>query len=221
MPEALHRVEAVRAFRLKSKSAPTRKIADTPTRFHVENIPSTPFLVIPKVSSERRRYIPIGFMNPDTLVSDLCFIVPDATIYDFGILSSGIHMAWVRQVCGRLKSDYRYSNTLVYNNFPWPPKPIGKPRATVEEKAQAVLDTRTQFPGSCLADLYDPLTMPPALLRAHAELDRAVEACYRGKAFATDRERVEYLFERYESLVSPLTAFETRFRKKRSSKSLE
>jgi len=120
MPQALKRVDAVRRFRLASKSAPTNKLAETPTRFHVENMPASPFLVIPKVSSERRHYIPIGFMAPDTLCSDLVFIFPKATLTHFGILQSTMHMAWVRYVCGRLKSDYRYSAGIVYNNFPWP-----------------------------------------------------------------------------------------------------
>jgi hypothetical protein len=206
MPEAMKRVEAVRKFRLASKSRPTQVIASKPTRFHVENMPDSTFLVVPKVSSERRRYIPIGFMQPETLISDLCFLIPDATEYHFGILSSAMHMAWVRLVCGRLKSDYRYSNKLVYNNYPWPESASEKQKAGVETKAKAVLDARAAFPDSSLADLYDPLTMPAKLSKAHAELDRAVDACYRAKAFDTDRERVEFLFGLYEKLTAPLTA---------------
>lgn len=206
MPEALQRVEAVRKFRLASKSAPTRKLAVTPTRFHVENMPQSNFIVIPKVSSERRRYIPIGFMNPKTLISDLCFINTGVGHFHFGILSSSMHMAWVRQVCGRLKSDYRYSAKLVYNNFPWPESLTDKQKERVEAKAQAVLDARATFPDSSLADLYNPLTMPAKLMKAHAELDRVVDACYRAKPFDSDRERVEILFALYEKLTSPLTA---------------
>ena len=120
MPKVLERIENVRRFRLASKSAPTRKIADKPTRFHVENMPARTFLVVPEVSSERRLYIPIGFMRPEILCSNLVKLVPNATLFHFGVLSSAIHMAWVKQVCGRMKSDYRHSSSLVYNNFPWP-----------------------------------------------------------------------------------------------------
>ena len=228
MPHALERVEAVRKFRLASKSSPTRKLASTPTRFHVENMPESNFIVIPKVSSERRRYIPIGFMAPDTLISDLCFIVTGVGVFHFGVLSSSMHMAWVRLVCGRLKSDFRYSAGLVYNNFPWPETTTSHQRAVVTAKAQSVLDARAVHmqpgvvstpvrvhessggaapSGRCsLADLYDPLTMPPNLTKAHAALDRAVDACYRAKPFESDREHVEFLFGLYEKLVAPLTA---------------
>jgi len=215
MPEAMKRVEAVRAFRLASKSTPTRKLAETPTRFHVENMPERNFLLIPKVSSERRRYIPIGFISPDILVSDLVFIFPDATLYHFGVLTSQMHMAWVRQVCGRLKSDYRYSAKLVYNNFPWPASVTDKQRAAVEGAAQAVLDARAQYPLATLADLYDPLTMPAPLLKAHQALDRAVDRCYRPEPFASDRHRVEFLFALYEKLTAPLVAAAKPKRRKR------
>jgi hypothetical protein len=197
-------VEAVREFRLASKSAPTRAIAGKPTRFHVENMPAAKFLTIPKVSSERRKYIPMGFMSPKTLVSDLCFIIPAAALYHFGILSSEMHMAWIRLVGGRLESRYRYSAKLVYNNYPWPEAPSPKHRAAVEAAAQAVLDARKQFPGSSLADYYDPLVMPLALLKAHKQLDRAVDRCYRSQPFANDRQRVEHLFALYEKLTAPL-----------------
>ncbi|HZZ73717.1 MAG TPA: type IIL restriction-modification enzyme MmeI [Pirellulales bacterium] len=208
MPESMKRVENVRRFRLDSKSAPTQKLAATPTRFHVENIPKRSFVVIPKVSSERRRYIPIGFLEPKTLVSDLCFINTNVTMFHFGVLTSAMHMAWVRQVCGRLKSDYRYSAKLVYNNFPWPESPTEKQQETVAVKAQAVLDVRENYlppqGDSTLADLYDPLSMPAPLVKAHAELDRAVDRCYRAEPFRSDRERVEHLFALYEKLTAPL-----------------
>ncbi|HZM02918.1 MAG TPA: DNA methyltransferase, partial [Candidatus Saccharimonadales bacterium] len=207
MPRALERVEKVRKFRLASKSAPTRKIADTPTRFHVENMPGKNYLVVPKVSSERRRFIPIGFVRPSVISSDLLQIVPGATHFHFGILSSGMHMAWVRQVCGRLESRYRYSNRLVYNNFPWP-NPTVAQRERIVEKCRGVLAARaTHLPPrgtAALADLYDPLTMPPEVLRAHAGLDRAVDKCYRSEPFHSDRERVEFLFSLYEKLTAPL-----------------
>ncbi|MBI2311096.1 MAG: class I SAM-dependent DNA methyltransferase [Betaproteobacteria bacterium] len=229
MPEALKRVEAVRAFRLASKSAPTRKLAETPTRFHVENIPDAPCLVIPEVSSERRRFIPMGFMPPDTLCSNLVKIAPDATRYHFGVLNSTMHMAWVRYTCGRLKSDYRYSAGIVYNNFPWP-ETLTRPAATlsprarglkdaIESAAQGVLDARARFPGSSLADLYDPLTMPPALTKAHQALDRAVDAAYlagtKGKDFANDAERVAYLFQLYQECTSLLPAEGQRARRRK------
>ena len=206
MPEAMRRVEAVRNLRLASKSAPTRKLAVTPTRFHVENMPQGPYLVLPEVSSERRRYIPIGFMSPDVLSSNLVKIFPAATLFHFGILFSGIHMAWVRQVCGRLESRYRYSAKLVYNNFPWPQAVTEKQKAAVEGAAQKVLDARKEFPEATLADLYDPVAMPPKLVKAHTELDKVVDRCYRAEPFPSDRHRVEYLFGLYEQLTAPLVA---------------
>ena len=226
MPEAMKRVEAVRQFRLTSKSAPTRKLADIPTRFHVENMPASTYLLIPEVSSERRNYIPIGFMHPDTLCSNLVKIVPDATLYHLGVLTSTMHMAWVRSVCGRLKSDYRYSAGIVYNNFPWPlcsscnargtDTPADKTRQAIEAAAQTVLDTRAAFPGASLADLYDPLTMPPALLKAHQKLDAAVDKAYGKTGFKSDAERVAFLFARYQALTSLLPVAKPKQARKRT-----
>jgi len=232
MREVKNRIKLVTQYRLgkipaKGKSNEDRnvkrnpltiKLADTPTRFHVENMPKGRFLLIPKVSSERRRYIPIGFMKPRTLVSDLAFICRHATAYHFGILTSAMHMAWVRQVGGRLKSDYRYSAKLVYNNFPWPQEPSAKQRAAVEAAARAVLDEREIYlkRGATLADLYDPLLMPPGLLKAHKALDRAVDRCYRRQPFADDRQRVEFLFALYERLTSPLIAAAEKPKKKQT-----
>ena len=204
MPEVMMRVEAVRTFRKKSKSRPTRKLAATPTRFHVENIPTSPYLLIPRHSSERRKYIPIGYVKPEILAGDSCLIISDTTPYHFGVLSSAMHMAWVKQVCGRLKSDYRYSTKLVYNNYPWPEGPTAKQRAAVKAAAQKVLDARKKFPDATLADLYDPLAMPKELTKTHADLDRAVDRCYRRQPFQNDRQRVEYLFALYEKLNAPL-----------------
>ena len=215
LPHALERVRAVKEFRLASKSNPTRKLADTPTRFHVENIPTKRFLIIPEVSSERRKYIPIGFVEPDTLCSNLVKIIPDAIIFHFGVLTSAMHMAWVRAVCGRLESRYRYSAKLVYNNYPWPESPSERQRVAVENAANAVLAARTTFPNSTLADLYDPLTMPPVLVKAHADLDRTVELCYRPQAFQNDRQRVEFLFALYERLTAPLIAPAKKTRRKK------
>ena len=200
MPQAMRRVEAVRQLRLASKSKPTRDIAAKPTRFHVENMPRSEYLATPKVSSERRYYVPIGFMPPETFCSDLMFIARDATLYHFGVLSSLMHMAWMRAVCGRLKSDFRYSNTLVYNNFPWP-EPTPTQVATIETAAQGVLDTRARFPKSTLADLYDPNTMPAELMKAHRMLDKAVDTAYRRQPFDSERHRVEYLFSHYQKLA--------------------
>lgn len=213
MPRVMQRVESVRLFRLgegpnsrgkKSEKTPpesTRKLAQTPTRFHVENIPQDTYLLVPSVSSERRSYIPIGFMTPDIVASNLVLIIPDATPYHFGILSFAMHMAWVRYVCGRLKSDYRYSAGIVYNNFPWPPALTDKHKTAIETAAQAVLDTRTRFPDASLSDLYDPLAMPPELVKAHQALDKAADAAY-GRSFASDAERVAFLFGLYEQYTS-------------------
>ncbi len=159
------------------------------------------------MSSERRLYIPIAYLPQDVICSNKIQFIPNASLYSFGVLTSAMHMAWTKVVGGRLKSDPSYSNTLVYNNFPWPQKPSGKQKAAVATKAQAVLDAREEHPDSTLADLYDPLTMPPKLSKAHSALDRAVDLCYRPRAFANDRLRVEYLFELYDALLAlPLTA---------------
>ena len=206
MPEAIKRVQAVRDFRLASVSAPTRKLAETPTRFHVENMPTSNFLVIPEVSSERRKFIPIGFISPEILASNLVKIVPSATRYFFGVLTSTMHMAWVRQVAGRLKSDYRYSKDIVYNNFPFPLHPTDSQKKKVEEAAQAVLDTRAKYPDSSLADLYDPVTMPPDLVKAHQVLDKAVDQCYRSQPFTSELSRIEFLFGLYEQYTAGLFA---------------
>jgi hypothetical protein len=206
MPEAKKRVEAVRRFRLASKSEPTRRLAQTPTRFHVENMPSHAVLVIPRHSSERRQFIPLGYFGPEVLVGDACLCMADPPIYVFGVMSSTMHNAWVRYTCGRLESRYRYSKDIVYNNFPWPESPTDKQRAAIEAAAQGVLDARAQFPQSSLADLYDPLTMPPALVKAHQVLDAAVDAAYGKRNFRNDAERVAFLFERYQAITSLLPA---------------
>lgn len=202
LPECLKRIESVRVLRLASKSKPTQKLALTPTRFHVENMPEKPYLAIPEVSSEHRRYIPLGFLEPEIMCSNKLRIMREATLFHFGILTSAMHMAWTNVVTGRLESRYQYSVKLVYNNFPWPAEVSEKSRAAVETCAQAVLDVRAQYPLSTLADLYDPLTMPAPLAKAHAALDRAVDRCYRRAPFDSDRERVEHLFSLYEQLTA-------------------
>jgi hypothetical protein len=208
MPEVMKRVKAVIEYRRNSKSAPTKKIAATPTRFHVENMPKRKYLVIPEVSSERRQYIPMGFLKPKILCSNLVKILPDAALYHFGILTSAMHMAWVRQVGGRLESRYRYSAKLVYNNYPWPKSINEKQKKVVEDAAQNVLNIREEFltTGSTLAILYNPSSMPPKLVKAHAALDRAVDRCYRSQTFTNERQRVEFLFALYEKLTAPLIA---------------
>lgn len=200
MNECYKRVQSVKAFRLASKSAPTRKLAEKPTRFHVENFPAGNYILIPEVSSEKRRYIPMGFMTPDIFCSNLVKIIPDATLYHFGILTSNIHMAWVRAVCGRLKSDYRYSKDIVYNNFPWS-NPSDAQKARIEATAQAILDIRAKYPDSSLADLYDELTMPADLRKAHTENDHAVMEAYGFSPQMTEDEIVAELFKMYEKLT--------------------
>ena len=197
----MKRVEAVRKFRLASKSAGTVKLADKPTRFHVENMPQGTYVVIPEVSSERRKYVPMGFMTPDILCSNLVKIVPNATLYHFGVLTSNIHMAWMRAVCGRLKSDYRYSKDIVYNNFPWP-TPTDAQKAKIEQTAQGILDARALYPDASLADLYDEVTMPPELRKAHQENDRAVMHAYSMPVKGTTESScVAELMRRYQELV--------------------
>ena len=198
----MKRVEAVRELRLASKSPGTQKLADKPTRFHVENMPKGSYIVIPEVSSERRRYVPMGYMDSSVLCSNLVKIVPDASLYHLGVLTSNVHMAWMRVVAGRLKSDYRYSKDIVYNNFPWP-TPTDKDRAAIEKTAQAILDARALYPDSSLADLYDPVTMPPELIKAHRANDKAVMQAYGfwGK-LNSESECVAELMKMYESLTA-------------------
>jgi len=200
------RLEEVRLFRLSSPKGRTVALAKTPAVFGENRQPSIRYLLIPKVSSEKRYYIPMGFLPPTTIVSGSALVIPGATRFEFGILSSTMHMAWMRQVCGRMKSDYQYSAEIVYNNFPWP-APTAAQRTRIEQKAQAVLDARQSFlnAGSTLADLYDPLTMPSALAKAHADLDLAVDRAYRPQPFPSDRHRFEFLFALYEQLTAPLT----------------
>lgn len=205
MPHCMERVKAVREYRLASPSAGTVKLADKPTRFHVENMPKGNYIVIPKVSSENRKYVPMGLMSPDMLCSDLVFIVPNATAYHLGVLTSNAHMAWMRAVCGRLEMRYRYSKDIVYNNFPWP-APTEQQKAKIEQTAQAILNARALYPDSSLADLYDELTMPPELRKAHQANDRAVMDAYgfiKGTAARTSESAcVTELMKLYQKKVS-------------------
>ncbi len=200
MPACLERVKHVQEYRLSSKSKPTQKLAATPTRFHVENMPAGNYLLIPGVSSEKRKYIPFGFMPPEVLASNLVNISGDATLYHFGVLSSTMHMAWMRYTAGRLESRYRYSIGIVYNNFPWPSEVSDRQKDEVGKAAQAVLDARAKFPDSTLADLYDPLTMPVELTRSHEKLDKVVDLCYRPQPFPNELNRMQFLFSMYQKL---------------------
>ncbi|MDR1185434.1 MAG: class I SAM-dependent DNA methyltransferase, partial [Coriobacteriales bacterium] len=197
MPRVLERVRKVRGFREASLKAATRRKAETSTLFdEVKPVPGERFIAVPKVSSERRRYIPIGFLSTELIPGDKLFFIPDATLYEFGVLTSQFHNAWTRTVAGRLKSDYSYSNTIVYNNFVWPDA-TDVQKTEITDLAQAVLDARSSYPESSLADLYDPDLMPPDLLKAHKALDRAVEQAY-GVSFSSDEQRmVAHLFKLY------------------------
>jgi hypothetical protein len=168
--------------------------------------PKSDYLVIPKVSSERRAFIPIGFVPKDWIASGSIQVIPGAELYHFGVLTSAMHMAWMRATAGRMKSDYQYSNSIVYNNFPWPQHPTDKQRQAIEAAAQGVLEARAKYPDSSLAALYDPLTMPPDLVKAHRKLDAAVDAAYARRKFSGDRDRLAFLFELYQQILSPLSA---------------
>ncbi|MFZ4437641.1 MAG: DNA methyltransferase [Syntrophales bacterium] len=204
MPEVMRRVEAVRKFRMQSKKAATVRQAEIPSLFAEIRQTDNDYLLVPLVSSEHRKYIPLGFLTGDVIVNNAVSIVPNATHYHFGVLTSTMHMAWMRQVCGRLKSDYRYSNSLVYNNFPWPEAPPTMQIERIVKAAERVLIVRAEFADSTLADLYDPDAMPKQLLDAHRTLDTAVDLCYRPAAFKTELERLKFLFDLYQKYVEPL-----------------
>lgn len=205
MPYCLERVRAVKEYRESSTRASTVKMAMKPTRFQTENMPKGHYVVIPEVSSEKRRYIPIGYLDDSKLCSNKLRLVPSATLFMFGVLESNVHMAWMRCVCGRLKSDYDYSIKIVYNNFPWP-TPTEQQKAKIEQTAQAILDARALYPDSSLADLYDDLTMPPELRKAHQDNDRAVMDAYgfiKGTAARTSESAcVAELMKLYQQKVS-------------------
>ena len=201
-PTVMKRVQQIQEFRANSVAAGTRKFAATPTLFCQIAQPDSEYIVVPKVSSERRRYVPMGFLPKEVIASDLVFLIPNATLYNFGILTSNVHMAWMRAVCGRLKSDYRYAKDIVYNNFPWP-TPTAEQKVRIEQTAQAILDARTKYPGCSLADLYDEATMPPELRKAHQQNDKAVMQAYGfwGK-LNTETECVAELMKMYQLLTT-------------------
>jgi hypothetical protein len=227
MPRIYERIQRVRDFRAASNAASTRKFASTPTLFCQIAQPEPNYLLIPRVSSERRAYVPIGFISKNVIASDAVLIIPDASLFHFGVITSAMHNAFMRLTCGRMKSDFRYSKDIVYNNYPWPGfagVPLSdKHRTAIEQAAQCVLDARAQFATSSLADLYDPLTMPPALLKAHQKLDTAVDTAYQPsggkKTYTSDAERVAFLFELYQRITSLLPV--PAVKKTRKSKTTE
>ncbi len=215
MPLILERLNKVKEMRQASSKIATQKWADFPSQFTENRQPKEDYILMPSHSSENRKYIPIGFLKSDNILNNSCFSVPNATLYDFGILTSEMHMTWVKYTCGRLESRFRYSNTIVYNNYPFPKDINDKQKERVEKAAQKVLDTRAEFPDSSLADLYDPIAMPPSLVKAHNQLDKAVDLCYRPQAFTNERTRIEFLFDLYSQYVTPLQAQMDKQKKKR------
>jgi hypothetical protein len=215
MPSVLSRIESVKEFRSKSTDKNTQRWADYPSLFQTDRQPKSNYLAVPEVSSEKRKYIPIGFLDVSIIASNKLQVIPDASLYSFGLLNSEMHMTWVRYVCGRLESRFDYSSTIVYNNYPFPENISDKQKQKVETAAQTVLDTRAKYPDCSLADLYDPLTMPPDLVKAHQALDKAVDLCYRPQPFVNELNRIEYLFSLYEALSAPLLKVE---KKKRTKK---
>jgi hypothetical protein len=203
LPEVMKRIELVKKFRLSSIAPSTRKFAETPSLFRDRNNPVST-IVIPRVSSENRTYIPMGFFDKNSIVSDTCMSLPNGGLYHFGILMSSMHMPWINNIGGKLKSDYRYSKDIVYNNFPWPENPSEKQIKNIEEAAQKVLDVRSEFPESSLADLYKPTTMPTKLVKAHKTLNKAVDLAYRSQPFTSEAKRMEFLFELYEKYTAGL-----------------
>lgn len=209
------RVENVRIFRSKSKKASVREQADSPTLFSELRQPNSNYILIPRHSSENRKYIPFGFFDQTTIVSDSCTALPYASPFHFGVLTSLMHNTWTKYTCGRIKSDYRYSNSLIYNNFPWPENPTERQIKVVQEAGQNILDVRALYSAASLADLYDPNTMPPELVKAHQALDKAVDLCYRPQVFVNETKRVEFLFELYEKYIAGLFANVSKPRKKK------
>ncbi|MFN3996184.1 class I SAM-dependent DNA methyltransferase [Algoriphagus sp.] len=203
IPEILERIEAVRKFRLASIAPSTQKFASTPGLFRDRRLPKT-YVVVPKVSSEKRKYIPLGFFTDEYIATDLLFIIPDCSLYHFGVLSSMMHMVWTRNVCGRLKGDYRYSKDIVYNNFPWPVNPSQEKIAEIENSAKRILEVRSGYVSSSLADLYNIKTMPLDLIKAHKELDKAVDKAYRASSFPSESKRLEYLFDLLEDYLGKI-----------------
>ena len=214
--QIMERVSKVAKHRLASTNVAANIAANSPTLFFSERQPTTNYLAIPRTSSERRAFIPIDFLDKSIIANTDVFVVSNATLSTFGIMTSTMHMAWVRSVCGRLKSDFRYSAGIVYNNFPWP-EPTEKQTHNIESAAKAVLAARAAHPNASLADLYDPLTMPAILLKAHQVLDKAVDAAYGYKGAQTDAARVAFLFARYQQITSLLPVEKTKKSRKKTA----
>lgn len=215
LPEVLKRIQNVKDFRLESKRKQTNEKAIVPYEFgEIRNFGDS-YIVVPRVSSENRKYIPMGFFDKDSIANNSCHIVPNGTLYHFGVLMSTMHMTWVSYVCGRLESRFRYSKDIVYNNYAWPLNPTEKQIEAIEQKAQQVLDARAEYPMSSLADLYDSLTMPLILIKAHQELDKAVDVAYRPQPFPNEVKRMEFLFNLYETYTGELFATNKKGKKKR------
>jgi len=200
----IERIKKVRKIRSESSREATKKLADFPTLFGEIRQPESDYILIPSTTSENRKYIPLGFFGKNDIANNSCHTIPESNLYHFGVLMSKMHMAWVKTVCGRLKSDFRYSSEIVYNNFPWVESPTKKQEKAIEKAAQKVLDVREQFPNSSLAVLYDPTAMPPALKKAHNELDKAVDLAYRPQPFTSEANRMEFLFGLYEKYTANL-----------------
>jgi hypothetical protein len=201
LPRVAERVERVRAFRAASTAAPTRGAASRAAEFFHVAQPPGDYIAVPEVSSQRRRYIPVGVVPGSVIASNKLYVVAAADMFVLGVLASAMHMAWVQVVGGRLKSDYQYSATMVFNTFPWPVEAMAGERAAVEAAARGVLAARAGCPGRTLAALYDPRAMPGSLARAHAELDAAVDRCFRAEAFGGDADRFEHALTRYQALA--------------------
>jgi hypothetical protein len=216
LPEIMKRVEAVRQFRMKSVAASTRNYTYN-TLFRQVTQPQSDYILVPRTTSENRKYIPMGFFDKDCIVSDTCQAIPNGDLYLFGQLTSQMHMAWVKYTCGRLKSDFRYSKDIVYNNYPFPKNVTLTQRKKVENAAQQVLEVRAKYTESSLADLYDVLSMPPDLVKAHNALDKAVDLCYRPQVFNSELNRIEHLFSLYEQLVAPMLQVPKKSRTKKKA----
>ncbi|MCX6156031.1 MAG: class I SAM-dependent DNA methyltransferase [Candidatus Kapabacteria bacterium] len=215
IPFIADRINKVRIFREASNKKRTNFWSKKPHLFTEDRQPVDRYLMFPKVSSEKRQYIPFAFVESEYLINNTASFIPNASIFHFGVVESEMHMSWMRYVCGRMKSDFIYSNKIVYNNFPWPENPTDKQIKAIEKAAQRVLDVRAEFPNSSLADLYDPLTMPPALVKGHQALDKAVDGAYRKEPFANETKRIEFLFELYEKYTAGLFVKEKVKRKKK------
>lgn len=215
-PLILERISLVKNHRLNSSRDATKKLATTPMLFGEIRQPNSDYIALPRVTSENRKYIPIGFIKKDIIAGDKVYTISTDSKYILGIIMSEMHMTWMKYTAGRLESRYSYTNSITYNNFPWPESPNEKQKQAVEAAAQAVLDARAQFPDSSLADLYDPNTMPPVLVKAHQQLDKAVDLCYRPQPFPTEAKRIEYLFELYEKYTGGL--FQPEKKKKKATK---